>query len=131
MFHLKLIKGRSYRGRGITASITAPDVHIENQADADALVASGYFEIVPDGTPDTEPPAAPTGTITAIDAMNTAQLRAYAKKNGLDIDEAAPKGSSVDVVRVAVADALAAREKAASSDEDVTDQFSDQPETEE
>lgn len=107
MFHLKLKKSRSYTGYGVTVTATAPDVRIEDEAVAEALEASGYFDLCPDGTPDAAPPAPPSGTITAIDTMNITQLRAYAKKLGLDISEAAPSGSSVEEVREAVREAMA------------------------
>ena len=134
MFHLKLKKSRSYTGYGVTATAAAPDIHIEDEAVAGALEASGYFALCSEGVPDTLPPAPPTGTITAIDAMNITQLRAYAKKNGLDISEAAPSGSPVEVVRQAVQDAMDAKEKPEDPEdpekqeksEDVSVQFSQQ-----
>lgn len=122
MYHLRLKKAKSYDGPNIRATHSAPDVFTEDEAAATAAVASGYFDLLPDETPLTNPPGAPTGTIEAIDAMNATQLRAYAKKHGLDIEEAAPKGAPIEAVREAVRDALAARD----GEGDATGQFADQ-----
>lgn len=106
MFHLKLTKSRSYTGL-IHASAERPDVFVDDLATAHAAVASGYFEILPNGTDTTAPPESPTGTIVAIDAMNANQLRAYMKKNALEID--LPSGTKAEELRTAIAAALAAK----------------------
>ena len=45
MFKVKLIKGLSYTGV-VHATKEAPYVDVEAKATSDALVASGYFELV-------------------------------------------------------------------------------------
>ena len=46
MKHLKLKRGMSYSGRGVTATKAAPNVTVENDAQANELIATGYFEEV-------------------------------------------------------------------------------------
>lgn len=45
MYHLRLIKGRSYSGV-VSATKEHPDVFEDDKATVDKAVASGYFEIV-------------------------------------------------------------------------------------
>lgn len=45
MAHLRLIKGRSYTGE-VKATREKPDVFTDDEATANALVASGYFSRV-------------------------------------------------------------------------------------
>ena len=45
MYHLKLIKALSYTG-AVTATAKKPNVFVEDEATANAAVASGYFELV-------------------------------------------------------------------------------------
>lgn len=45
MYHLKLIKGLSYSGI-ISATQQKPDVYVDDEAIANAAVASGYFRVV-------------------------------------------------------------------------------------
>ena len=44
MKHLRLKRGLSYSGRGVTATKAASNVTVEDDAQADALIATGYFE---------------------------------------------------------------------------------------
>lgn len=44
MKHLKLVRGLSYVGRGVTATKAAPNVTVMNDDRADELIATGYFE---------------------------------------------------------------------------------------
>lgn len=46
MKHLKLKRGLSYAGYGVTASKASPDVLVEDESTAAALLASGYFKEV-------------------------------------------------------------------------------------
>ena len=47
MYRVKLIKGLSYAG-AVSATKEQPFVDIKDKATADAVVASGYFELVSD-----------------------------------------------------------------------------------
>lgn len=51
MEHLKLTKGLSYRGHGITATKAKPDVYTEDKETASALIASGYFTSIATSAP--------------------------------------------------------------------------------
>ena len=116
MTHLKLTKGLSYMGYGITATRQAPDVFVEDEAVASSLLDTGYFS-EGDGTT-TAPKAPATGTIEAIDTMGVTKLRSYAKERGLDLTW--PPGTSADDLREDIRVALAAKD-----DEDDAAQFTD------
>lgn len=45
-YHLKLTKGISYIGNGLTATREAPDVFVDSKDTADAAVATGYFKLI-------------------------------------------------------------------------------------
>lgn len=74
MKHLKLSKGLSYMGHGVTVTRQEPDVFVEDADTAAALIATGYFTEA-GNEPVTPPQAAPTGTIEAIDTMGVTKLR--------------------------------------------------------
>lgn len=114
MKHLKLTKGLSYMGYGITASRRFPDVFVEDEATAAVLLASGYFT-EGDGSV-TPPQAAPTGTIEALDTMGATKLRAYAKERGLDLSW--PKGTAADTIRADIKKSLTKAEEAEEDDGD-------------
>lgn len=103
MRHLRLKKGLSYTGPGIQATKAQPDVFLEDDAAADAAIATGYFMEVA-GADVVLPPPAPTGTIEAIDTMGAVKLRAYAKKNGLTLTW--PAGTPADTIREDIRAAL-------------------------
>lgn len=48
MFHIRLIKARSYSGV-VSATREKPDVYLNDEATAIAAVATGYFELVKSG----------------------------------------------------------------------------------
>lgn len=116
MYHLKLIKGRSYSG-AVRATAKNPDVFTEDGAVRDAALASGYFEEVgaakaaasdPEiilNEPE-EPVMETTDHATELSKMTVEELKAYASINGI------PLGSSKkrEAVLKAVLDA---EEKAA------------------
>ncbi|MEG1564835.1 MAG: hypothetical protein RR365_14100 [Bacteroides sp.] len=110
-YHIKLIKALSYSG-AVEATAAHPDVFLEDEATAQAAVASGYFTFAENpGT--TAPPETPTGEITLIDTMNVTQLRAYIKKNAIEVD--LPSGTSANELREAIAAANAAAEDDAAA----------------
>ena len=49
MYHLKLIKGLSYTGK-VKATANRPHAYVDDKADADYLVSTGYFKLVEDNT---------------------------------------------------------------------------------
>lgn len=103
MRHLRLKKGLSYTGPSVQATKARPDVFLEDDAAADAAVATGYFEEVA-GAGIVLPPGAPTGTVEAIDTMSATRLRSYAKKKGLTLTW--PSGTPADTIREDIRAAL-------------------------
>jgi len=133
MKHLRLKRGLSYSGRGVTATKAAPNVTVEDDAQADALIATGYFEedktakgveVDPnqtdlfeqgfgeshgddedhdDGDGDGE-----GGAVELIDTMGVTKLREYAKKHGISGNW--PAGTGAEVIREDIRKALAERE---------------------
>ena len=96
MYYLRLIKARSYTGRGLHATARSPLVTTEDEAVFQSALASGYFlEAAPDEPRPRKPDT--TGTIEAIDTMNSSRLRAYAKKLGLGLSW--PTGTDADTIR--------------------------------
>lgn len=58
MYHLRLIKALSYKG-AVSATREHPDTYTDDEAIAQAAVASGYFELVDDGAAPEEPAETP------------------------------------------------------------------------
>lgn len=102
MIHLKLCKALSYSGI-VSATKAAPDVFVEDEKTALAAVSTGYFKIVEGDTP-TPPPQVPTGTITKLDTMSVAQLKDYAKNNGIDLNGATRKEEILAAIEKVEAD---------------------------
>ena len=115
MYYLKLIKARSYRGYGLNVSAKNPVTMTEDEDVYNAALASGYFA---QASPDEKPPKKPdsTGTIEAMDTMNSTKLRAYAKKLGLELSW--PNGTDADTIRADIRAALTQNE-----DDDTAYQF--------
>lgn len=123
MKHLKLKRGMSYSGRGVTATKAAPNVTVENDAQANELIATGYFEEVkaPNGG-EVDPNQtnlfeddfgegegeSEGGAIELIDTLGVTKLREYAKKHG--ISGGWPAGTGADVIREDIRRALAEQE---------------------
>lgn len=120
MKHLKLVRGLSYVGRGVTVTKAKPNVTVMDDDQAGALIATGYFEedraakgieIDPNQTNlfDEPPEDKPeSGAIEAIDTMGVTKLREYAKKHGISGDW--PAGTAADTIREDIRKALAERE---------------------
>ncbi len=123
MKHLKLKRGMSYSGRGVTATKAAPNVTVENDAQANELIATGYFEEVkaPNGG-EVDPNQtnlfeddfgegegeSEGGAIELIDTLGVTKLREYAKKHGISGNW--PAGTGADVIREDIRKALAEQE---------------------
>ena len=115
MYYLKLIKARSYRGYGLNVTAKNPVTMTEDEDTYNAALASGYFaQASPDGKPPKKPNS--TGTIEALDTMNSTRLCAYAKKLGLELSW--PNGTDADTIRADIRAALAQ-----SEDDDTAYQF--------
>ncbi|RKJ82854.1 hypothetical protein [Acutalibacter muris] len=124
MKHLKLKRGMSYSGRGVTATKAAPNVTVENDAQADELIATGYFEedkaakgvevdpnqmdLFEDGFGEGHEDASESGAVELIDTLGVTKLREYAKKHGISGDW--PAGTAADVIREDIRKALAEQE---------------------
>ena len=80
MYKLRLIKGRSYTGYGVKASIENPCVDINKKDVADALIASGYFSLVEKVADNSN-----YGSKKPIEKMTEKELNAYAVENGIDL----------------------------------------------
>lgn len=101
MLHLRLCKALSYSGV-VSATKSAPDVFVEDEATALAAVSTGYFKLV-EGETVTPPPAAPTGTITKLDAMTVLELKGYAKANNIDLIGTSKKEEILERIETAQA----------------------------
>ncbi len=123
MKHLRLKRGLSYSGRGVTATKAAPNVTVEDDAQADALIATGYFEedktakgveVDPNQTDLFEQGFGEShgddegGAVELIDTMGVTKLREYAKKHGISGNW--PAGTGAEVIREDIRKALAERE---------------------
>lgn len=124
MKHLKLKRGLSYMGYGVTVTKAKPTVSLEDDALAEKLLATGYFEednvakaaeVDPgqlslfDEDPNDEDPdegkAEQGGAIEAIDTMGVTKLREYAKKRNISGNW--PAGTQAEVIREDIRKALA------------------------
>lgn len=85
MYTLKLIKGKSYTG-AVRATEKKPLVELENKAEAEALVATGYFALISEDTPDPLP-----DIDVELEKMTIAQLQEFAKLNDIDLGGATRK----------------------------------------
>ena len=104
-YHLKLRKGLSYFGNGITATKEHPDVFVDSKTAADAAVSSGYFKLV--GGSDE---SASGGSLTMIDGhldpeqlskMKVDELKRLAADMGVDISNCKNKAETVAVLAAA------------------------------
>lgn len=102
MYHLKLVKGRTYWGI-VKASAKEPDVYVEEKEKADSLVASGFFvlagqeeagsgkkdvQISEEGTPDdyfAEPEEEEPSLLVELQGKTKDELVTYAKSKGIDL----------------------------------------------
>ncbi len=81
MAHLKLIKGRSYTGE-VKATREKPDVYTDDEAMADALVASGYFKRVGEVKAETKVPDEMTEVKPEIPVEEPAEAESKAAAGG-------------------------------------------------
>lgn len=84
MFHLRLIKARSYTGV-VKATAENPDVYTDDKQTADYAVGTGYFSLVDtEETSTTETPGTEHSLNTeAIKDMTVDELKKVAKEMGI------------------------------------------------
>ena len=124
MYHLKLCKGRSYYGMGgaIKATQQQPDVFTEDEATADAAVASGFFKLVGEvEAPSFPPPGEVLGHLDPeqLETMTIPDLKKLAGEMGVDIKGLKDKAAIIAAIAAAEVSAPAfdAEALAAMSDE--------------
>lgn len=112
MYHLKLSKGLSYYGGGIKATKKNPDVYVEDEASANAALASGYFKLVSVSEEQEAPPPVegePTQDSTpgkTLDKMTVSELETFATYKGVSLKGVRGK----DNIIAALKEALGAEE---------------------
>lgn len=100
MFTLKLVKAKSYTGT-VHATEKNPIVAVKTQAEADALVQSGYFSLVRESKA-TEAVSNPVNV--PLEKMTVAQLQTYAKERSIDLGVATRKDDILAAIKVAESD---------------------------
>lgn len=91
MFHLKLCKGLSYSGI-VSATKENPDVFVEEERTALAAVSTGYFRLLEVSALEEEDSQQTlTGPVTVLDVKTLAELKEYAKENGIELSGATKK----------------------------------------
>lgn len=100
MYHLRLIKALSYDG-AVSATREHPDTYTEDEAIAQAAVASGYFELVDGGAAPEEPESSEAVTVPAysgktLDEMTVPEIETFATYRGVSL-----KGCKTRAAKVA------------------------------
>lgn len=129
MFHLRLCRGLSYLGI-VRATKAEPDVYVQEEEKANALVASGYFEMVTSGAEKVQPFTGCTSEADSIEEMfgeeaeekvqedpelmelqkkSKSELIEYAGQNGIDITGCKTKDDIYQKIVEAIARAAASR----------------------
>lgn len=102
MHKLKLIKGRSYTGYGVSATADSPFIETDEKEISDSLTASGYFSFVGEDNSDED------GTQKAddkpLEKMTEKELDVYAAENGIDISGISKKADKLAAVQKALAE---------------------------
>lgn len=97
MYHLRLIKGLSYTGV-VEATKNEPDVFTEDRATADIAVASGYFKLVSEESP--EQPTQQTAHLDRgqLEEMKFDDLKKLAADMGIDTAGLKKKADLVEAI---------------------------------
>lgn len=110
MYHLKLIKALSYTGV-VKATAKNPDVYVDDEATANAAVASGYFTLIQSGTgQDPEPEPAEEAEETEplgyggkpLSEMNKSELETFATYKDVDIKGAKTRAQIIAKLEAAL-----------------------------
>lgn len=106
MFHIRLIKARSYSGI-VSATREKPDVFVKDGTIANAAMATGFFEFVEgDGVLDTtgeqgnEDETGEQGK--TLDEMNKSELETFAAYKDVDIKGAKTKADIIGKLKEAL-----------------------------
>ena len=100
---VKLIKARSYSG-AVRATKKQPYVDVETEEEANALVATGYFELCPSPAADNseeDTSEETTPDYEALSEMTKAELTAYAEANAIDIEGCKTKADILEAISAA------------------------------
>ena len=112
MYHLKLIKALSYTGV-VKATSKRPDVYVDDEATANAAVASGYFMLVTSGAQENtsnaseetagEPETKPLGYGgKPLSEMNKLELETFATYKDVDIKGAKTRAQIIAKLEAAL-----------------------------
>lgn len=121
-YHLRLTKGLSYTGV-VSATKSKPDVFTDDKATADAAVASGYFALLDNTVPDTEPPAEGHLDKAQLKSMTVDKLKELAAAMELDVSKCKNKEdyiNAIAAVEVDIADVKPLEELAELTAEELT-----------
>uniref|UniRef100_A0AAU8AXD7 HeH/LEM domain protein n=1 Tax=Dulem virus 37 TaxID=3145755 RepID=A0AAU8AXD7_9CAUD len=99
MYKLKLIKGRSYTGRGVKATASNPVIEVETKEISDSLLASGYFSFVGEAVPANSASSVSDKPLTK---MTEKELEAYAEENGIDLTGLSKKADKLAAIQQAL-----------------------------
>ena len=102
MYKLKLIKGRSYTGYGISATLDCPFIETDKKEISDSLVSSGYFSFV--GEDNSGEDRAQKTDDKPLEKMTEKELDVYAAENGIDISGISKKADKLAAVQKALAE---------------------------
>ena len=101
MYKVKLIKGLSYTG-AVHATKEDPYVDVEDKETADAVVATGYFELVEETADDNNDGGKNDESgATDYNKMTVPQLEAYAAEKGIDLAGASRKAEIIAKIAAA------------------------------
>lgn len=102
MYHLKLIKGLSYKGI-VEATKTKPDVYTADKATADEAVASGYFRLLENESEERSDSAAEVNG-KVISEMNVSELETFASYKGISLKGITKKADIIAKIREKISD---------------------------
>ena len=100
MYHLKLIKALSYLGV-VKATKDKPDVYTDDEATANAAVASGYFKLVEDTEADNSSENTVHFGKSQLEDMKIDDLKGLAADIGIDTTGFKKKSDYVEAISAA------------------------------
>lgn len=113
MYHLKLIKSLSYHGI-VKATKENPDVYTDDEAVANAAVATGFFELVAtpaqeDAQPSLEPEAEPEESEQGktLEEMTVSEIETFATYHGVSLKGINTKAKKIARLRETLGDKAA------------------------
>lgn len=123
MYRLKLIKGKTYWGRGVKASQSDPIVCVSDTEQANQLVQSGFFTFVenPNETardeseedflfPEEEPVSEESPMLMELQQKTKAELMEYAENRGISVTGCKTKDDVITKIAEEMERASATRE---------------------